>query len=120
MGGGHTLDIGIPGLDEYAYLGVFSSGVFGITGGNSFGSNTGMTWEERNKQILDNKDLKEGLKLIWFATGKDDFLIETSRATVKMLNNHGFNAVYKETPGGHTWNNWRDYLNEFAQLLFKN
>lgn len=120
MGGGHTLDIGIPGIEEYAYLGVFSSGVFGITGGNSFGSNSGTTWEERNKQILDDKKLKEGLKLVWFATGKDDFLIETSRATVKMLNNHGFNVVYKETPGGHTWNNWRDYLYEFAQLLFKN
>ncbi len=33
MGGGQTLNIGIPNLDKFAYLGVFSSGVFGITGG---------------------------------------------------------------------------------------
>ena len=32
MGGGHTLNIGIPNLDKFAYLGVFSSGIFGITG----------------------------------------------------------------------------------------
>ena len=34
---------------------------------------------------LDDASLKEGLELVWFATGKDDFLIETSRATVAML-----------------------------------
>src|SRR5204863_2858769 len=32
MGGGQTLNIGIPHLEQFAYLGVFSSGVFGITG----------------------------------------------------------------------------------------
>src|SRR5213594_2723954 len=32
MGGGQTLNIGIPNLDKFAYLGVFSSGIFGITG----------------------------------------------------------------------------------------
>ena len=32
MGGGQTLNIGIPHLDQFAYLGVYSSGVFGITG----------------------------------------------------------------------------------------
>ena len=31
MGGGHTLNIGVPHLDKFAYLGVYSSGVFGIT-----------------------------------------------------------------------------------------
>ena len=24
-----------------------------------------------------------------------------------------------ETPGGHTWANWRDYLIKFTPLLFK-
>ena len=33
MGGAQTLDIAIPDLDQYAYVGVFSSGVFGIAGG---------------------------------------------------------------------------------------
>ena len=63
--------------------------------------------------------LKKGLKLVWFATGKDDFLIETTRATVDMLKKHGFDVVYKETAGGHTWINWREYLSEFAPMLFR-
>ena len=119
MGGAQTLNISIPHLNEYGYIGVFSSGIFGIRGGNSFGSDMGQNWEEENKATLDDDKLKEGLKLVWFATGKADFLLQTSRATVEMLKKHKFNVTFKESEGGHTWNNWRDYLYEFAQLLFK-
>jgi enterochelin esterase-like enzyme len=119
MGGGQTLNIGIPNLDKFAYLGVFSSGVFGITGGGRGPAPSGPTFEEQHKQVLDNAELKKGLKLVWFATGKDDFLVATSRATVEMLKKHGFDVVYKETEGAHTWLNWRDYLNEFAPQLFQ-
>ena len=59
------------------------------------------------------------LKLLWFATGTEDFLIQTTRETVEMFKKHGFSPVYKETGGGHTWVNWREYLNEFAPRLFQ-
>lgn len=120
MGGGQTLNIGIPNLNKFAYLGVYSSGVFGITGGGR-GGNTppGPSFEEQHKTVLDDAKLKEGLKLFWFATGKDDFLIETSRATVAMFKKHGFDVQFKETAGAHTWINWREYLNEFAPQLFQ-
>ena len=122
MGGGQTLNIGIPNLEKFAYLGVYSSGVFGITGRNRDGSTNapaGPTFEERHQAKLDDVKLKKGLKLLWFATGKDDFLVETSRATVAMFKKHGFDAVYWETEGAHTWINWREYLNEFAPQLFQ-
>lgn len=118
MGGGQTLNIAIPNLNEFGYIGVYSSGIFGIVGGGPSG-NTEPSWEEQHKEELDNAQSKEGLKLFWFATGKDDFLIETSRATVEMFKKHGFDVVYKESEGGHTWINWREYLNEFAPLLFQ-
>jgi len=116
MGGAQTINISIPDLDQYGYIGVFSSGVFGITGGSS---GEGMNWEKNNLAILDNEELKKGLRLVWFATGNEDFLLETSRETVKVLKKHGFDVTYVETSGGHTWKNWREYLYEFAQLLFK-
>ncbi|HEX7858898.1 MAG TPA: alpha/beta hydrolase-fold protein [Verrucomicrobiae bacterium] len=120
MGGGQTLNIGVPNLEKFAYLGVYSSGVFGITGRGRDGRPVeGPTFEERHKAILDDAKLKEGLKLFWFATGKDDFLLETSRATVEMFKKHNFNVTYKETEGGHTWIVWREYLNEFAPQLFQ-
>lgn len=122
MGGGQTLNIGIPNLDKFAYLGVYSSGVFGITGRNRDGSTNapaGPTFEQRHQDKLDDAKLKKGLKLLWFGTGKDDFLVETSRATVAMLKKHGFDVVYRETEGAHTWIVWREYLHEFAPQLFQ-
>jgi hypothetical protein len=51
-----------PNLEEYAYIGVFSSGIFSL---NSRGPQTeGPTWEEQNKKKLDDAELKEGLKLL--------------------------------------------------------
>jgi enterochelin esterase family protein len=117
MGGAQTLNIAFDNLDEYAYVGVFSSGIFGIAGGFG-GSGPNKQWEERHLAILDNAAAKKGLCQLWFGCGKDDFLIETSRATVNMLKQHQFEVTSKETAGGHTWTNWRDYLAQFAPLLF--
>lgn len=118
MGGMQTLNIGVPKLDKFAYLGVFSSGVFGIIPRPDAPKSDAATFEETHKAQLDNEELKKGLKLFWFATGKDDFLVETSRATVEMLKKHNFDVVYKEGEGGHTWIVWQQYLNEFAPKLF--
>ncbi len=85
MGGAQTLNIGIPNLDKFAYLGVFSSGVFGIAPGPSGNQARGPGFDEKNQAALDDPKLKDGLKLVWFATGKDDFLLSTSWATVGML-----------------------------------
>jgi enterochelin esterase family protein len=122
MGGGQTLNISIRNLEKFGYIGVFSSGVFGIAGGGRGGGGPGgaprPSWEEEHKEALGNAELKKGLELVWFATGKEDFLIETSRQTVALFQKHGFGPVYKETAGGHTWLNWREYLIEFAGLLY--
>src|SRR5579884_211958 len=117
MGGAQTLNIAFGHLDDYGYIGVFSSGVFGIAGGFG-GAAPNHQWEERHQATLDNADLKKGLRLVWFGCGKEDFLLPTSKATVAMLQKHHFDVVSKASAGGHTWLNWRDYLHEFAPLLF--
>ena len=38
---------------------------------------------------------------------------------IELLKQRGFEPVWHESEGGHTWVNWRDYLNEFAPLLFQ-
>jgi len=119
MGGGQTLSIGIPHLDQFAYMGVFSSGVFGIVPRPNAPAAQGPSFEERHQAVLDDPKLKKGLKLFWFGTGKDDFLIETSKATVEMFKKHGFGVQFHESEGGHTWINWREYLDGFAPKLFQ-
>ena len=43
----------------------------------------------------------------------------TTKATVELFEKHGFKPVFKESPGGHTWINWRAYLTEFVPQLFQ-
>jgi enterochelin esterase family protein len=127
MGGSQTLNVAIPRLEKFAYIGVYSSGILGGGGPRRAAADApaapaapppASTFEEQNKAVLDNAAAKKGLKLIWFATGVDDRLIENTRNTVAMLKKHGFNPVFKETPGAHTWIVWREYLAEFAPQLF--
>jgi enterochelin esterase family protein len=115
MGGGQTMNIGIPHLDKFGYLGVFSSGVRNV----NTNTPSAPTWEERNALTLDDPDLKQGLKLIWFATGKEDFVMRSTQATLELLRRHDFDVEYHESTGGHVWKNWREYLNLFAPLLFQ-
>lgn len=120
MGGAQSINIAMAQLQDFAYVGVFSSGVFGIDNPNGAAGPDGKSWEERNAAVLDDPKLKEGLRLFWFATGKEDFLLKTTQKTVEVLKNHKFDVTYHETDGGHTWIKWREhYLPEFAQLLFK-
>ena len=83
MGGGQTINIATPNLGDYAYVGVFSSGIFSLNPRNPQ-QQSGPSWEEQNKQMLDKPELKKGLKLLWFSTGKEDFLVGTTRATVEL------------------------------------
>lgn len=118
MGGAQSLNVGFKNLADYGYIGVYSSGIFGIAGGfNQKEPNT--QWEDSHKATLDNAELKKGLKVFWLATGKQDFLLKTSQATAEMFKKHGFDIKYVETEGGHTWLVWRDYLVEFTPMLFK-
>jgi enterochelin esterase family protein len=122
MGGNQTLNIAIPHLEKFAYIGVFSSGI--ISGGRGAPAPAenapfGEAWEKRNLAALDNAATKRGLNLLWFSTGKDDGLIATTRSTVELLKKHGFKPVFLESEGAHTWLNWRDYLSAFAPQLFQ-
>jgi enterochelin esterase family protein len=76
-------------------------------------------WEQRYAAELDDARARAGLELLWFAIGKDDFLLDRSKRTVAMLERHGFQPEYHETAGGHTWMSWREYLHELAPRLFK-
>ncbi len=108
MGGGQTLTLALEHPQDFGYVGVFSSGLFQRNLGD---------WESSHKEQLDS-DAKAGLKLLWFRTGKDDFLLQSTHNTVDLLKKHDFKPVFEESTGGHTWLNWRQYLITFAPQLF--
>ena len=134
MGGNHTLHIAFPHLEKFGYVGVYSSGLLGAFPELGRGRGTAppapgtppapppllaADWVATHKAKLEDPRLKKDLKLLWFATGETDFLLQTTIATVDLFKKHGFAPVFKQTPGGHTWINWRNYLNEFAPQLFR-
>ena len=94
MGGGQALNIAIPSLDKISYIGVYSLGIFGITGSGPVCASSGPSIKARYRNALDDRHLKSGLELFWFAAGKDDTRMETSRAKVKMLRHHGFDVFF--------------------------
>jgi enterochelin esterase family protein len=124
MGGSQTLNVAFLHLDKFAYIGVFSSGA-SLGGGR--GAATATTppaaprpdWEATHLADLDNAVLKKGTRLVWLSTGVADSLLPNTKSTVELLQKHGFAPVFKESPGGHTWINWRNYLTEFTPLLFQ-
>ena len=120
MGGAQTIDIAIPQPDEFAYVGVFSSGIIGITPirGLTADAASGPSWEQQHQADLD-KGSKKAFKLFWFSTGKDDFLLATTHATVALFEKNGYRPEFHESAGAHTWTNWREYLNQFAPQLFQ-
>ncbi len=124
MGGSQTMNIAFLRLAQFAYIGVFSSGAsLGGAGRGAAATPAAQpaapSWEEIHKADLDNPALKKGTRLIWLSTGVNDGLIANTKTTVEMLKKHGFDPVFKESPGAHTWINWRNYLNEFAPQLFQ-
>jgi enterochelin esterase family protein len=108
MGGSHTIRHGLTHPELFNYIGIFSMGL----------SNPAdvAAYEKDNAAAL-ARDAKD-LKLVYYAIGKDDFLYNTSAPTRGMLDHQGIRYVYNESGGGHTWINWRRYLDDFLPRLF--
>jgi len=62
---------------------------------------------------------KAKYKLYWVACGTDDFLWERAQVLDAELTKNGLEHTFYVSDGGHTWANWRKYLNTFVPLLFK-
>ena len=71
--------------------------------------------------IVHRKQLPTSQNTIyWIGSGKTDIFHAQSKRFVKRIGQRQIPYIYYETPGGHTWRNWRLYLSEFLQFIFKN
>ena len=56
--------------------------------------------------------------LLWVAAGSNDTLAGPgTKHLAEILDSKGIKHEFHESEGGHTWINWRHYLNDYAQLL---
>jgi enterochelin esterase family protein len=111
MGGGQTLRVATTHPDEFAYVAVWSAGLFG---GNS------ADFEKRNESFFkDAERLNKMIKLLSISVGDKDFTLNGSKALAGLLEKHGIKHELHVSGGGHTWINWRHYLSELAPRLFR-
>ena len=111
MGGGHTATVSRDFPGTFDYVGVYSGAVGSIK-----------DREGNLNQDMVNKlkaQQKAGYKLYWIACGNTDFLYQSNLEYMKGLDEIGFTYTWFESEGGHTWDNWRMYLDTFAPMLFK-
>ena len=105
MGGGHTITATNNNPGVFGWIGVFSSGPRGGVD------------ENMKKQLAAVK--AGGVHFYWTGAGTTDMAREGTvnlEAAVKEL---GFKTSYKEIPGRHYWFLWRDFLGDYASVLFK-
>ena len=109
MGGFHSLHISKEYPGTFSYIGLFSAAIF----------------PEKESAVYEDFDGKLAKlfatkpALFWIGIGKDDFLYKANTDFRKKLDATGYEYTYVESAGGHIWRNWRLYLTEFAQKLFK-
>jgi len=111
MGGFHSLYISANYPKTFDYVGLFSPAI--------------LPPENQKSPIYQNLDeklktqQKNFYKLYWIAIGKTDFLYKNVSEYRQNLDKMDFKYQYIESEGGHTWSNWRTYLNDFVPQLFK-
>jgi enterochelin esterase-like enzyme len=116
MGGAETLRAAPSNLDTFAWIGVFS---MGLQEGPNAGVNSDFV--QRNAAFFADPEKTNGqVKLFWIGAGKDDRTVgDGPKRLSETLKAHNIRHEYHETEGGHTWINWRLYLRDFSQLLFR-
>ena len=105
MGGGQALTIGLNHLDQFAWVGAFSSAT--------------PARDALAGLLNDPAGANEKLKLLWIACGKDDFLLQRNQEFIALLKEKNLRHQWHLTDGNHSWPVWRKYLAEFVPMLFR-
>ena len=125
MGGFHTMHTAALLNQAFDYVGIFSA---------LYVPHTKQLHNERNIEIsaLAQSDKPayqqtEALlaqqfatppQLYWIACGTEDFLYQDNVVYRQYLDEKQYPYEYHESAGGHSWENWIDYLTIFAQRIF--
>ena len=104
MGGGHTLTATNNNPGVFGYIGVFSSGPRTIDA----------AYESQIDAVKAG-----GVKFYWTGAGTTDMARQGTMNLHALLEKHGFKTSYKEIPGAHYWFLWRDFLGDYASILFR-
>ncbi len=109
MGGYHSLYISANNPNTFKYIGLFSPATK-VRG-------THQVYNDIADKLIVLRDAFPSL--YWIAIGSDDFLYDEVAMFREELARINMPFIYRESNKGHVWSNWRLYLTEFLQMLFR-
>lgn len=104
MGGGQSLNFGLGNLDEFSWVGGFSSA-----------PNT----KAPELLVPNPEEAKQKLNLLWISCGDQDRLLNFSARTHAYLAKNNVPHIYYVEAGDHNFKVWKNRLYMFSKLLFK-
>ncbi|MEO8370139.1 MAG: alpha/beta hydrolase-fold protein [Candidatus Solibacter sp.] len=111
MGGFVVMHTGLPHLDTFSELYIYSSGHTSEASLKRFDS--------YYADLL--KDPETNVKLrvpLYMAAGEIDIALRNGQKDLALFNQYGLRNFWVLSTGGHEWANWRRYLFQTAQIMF--
>jgi hypothetical protein len=71
-----------------------------------------------NNWMADMRHMAATPPMYWIGMGRDDFLYAQMQDYRLWLDMNNFEYTYYESLGGHTWENWQNYLCRFLKKIF--
>ena len=107
MGGGQAISIGFNHPEQFSAVGAFSAAV-------------PADFETRYAALLkDAPETNLKFKTLWIGCGQQDSIFERSQKLAELFEARHIKHTFRATEGFHTYTVWRQYLSEFAPLLFR-
>lgn len=111
VGGYETLQMLTSHREEFGYVAVWSAPVEPKT--------VAAFAQEQTRFLNDSAEINKLLKLLWFRIGSEDMGAPHVKKLAELFSAHGIKHNFRVSNGGHRWQNWRRYLHEYAQEVFR-
>lgn len=126
MGGFHSLHVNQFLTGAFDYVGLFSPVVLprpaykALYDAHVEGFDAQLTYSsEVYSHWMDNLRSQAALPpALWIGMGRKDSLYGQLQQFRKWLEANDYEYTYFESPGGHSWTNWTDYLQRFLKVCF--
>jgi len=111
MGGFVVMHTGLPHLDTFSELYVYSSGHIRDEDLKQFDANFASMLKDPKTNDLFRVPF-------YMAAGETDIALNNGQRDLALFNQYGVRNFWVLSTGGHEWANWRRYLFQTAQIMF--
>jgi enterochelin esterase family protein len=110
MGGFVVMNTGLPHLDTFSELFVYSSGYF---------PDQIKAFEDNFQGMLKDPATNDLFRVpFYMSAGETDIALKNGQAVMAIVNKYGVRNFWVLSSGGHEWTNWRRSLYQTAQIMF--